>query len=326
LDLDRYYAITWRKKMNYFWVDGHCDSLMGTLDGVSLVSNDKQFDFNRAKANGPGLQVLALYPGNKGFFYEKTVKMLDALDAALGEVPVPLCKSGAEIRRLREAGEFGVLVSMEGADALDGDLSRMEEFYGRGVRLLGLTWNGDNALCGGIGSTGEGELVHGGLTPLGFEGVPRWESLGGLIDLSHASVPGFWDALRVCKKPPIVSHSCCKALCGHRRNLTDEQLKALAEKGGVLGINFAPYFLSDSGKASLDDVVRHILHGIQVAGEDAIGLGSDFDGIKETPEGLSEVRDVPKIIPALERHNLRDRAIEKIIGGNFTRLFSEYIA
>ena len=304
-----------------FWVDAHCDALSRAVAQESLVKNSGQFDLVRAQGNGSGAQVLALFPGENRPRYEQVEAQLALVEKALDETGLPLIRTGAALRALRDADAFGLLLGLEGADALEGDFARMEAVFARGVRLLGLTWNWDNAFCFScVGDTDSARAP--GLTALGRDGVRRWEALGGLIDVSHASERGFWDAMEVCGKPVIASHSCCGALRAHRRNLTDAQIRALAGKGCVMGINFCPAFLREDGKTSLDDVVRHILHAVEVGGEDMVGLGSDFDGIGEAPEGLCGVEALPALIPALERAGLPGRVIEKVCGGNFCRVLT----
>jgi len=317
--------------MKNFWVDGHSDLLSYALkEGVAIERNDSQIDLERARALGPGLQVLALFPGDEGKDrYAQVNEMLDALEKALAGAAVeyPFAKTGADVARLRAEGRFGFMVSLEGADALAGDLSRMDALYARGVRLLGLTWNWENALCGAIGFEGEPEgTPHGGVTELGREGVAKWEALGGIIDVSHASEAGFWDALEACGKPVIASHSNCLSLCGHRRNLSDLQINGLARKGGVMGMNYCPAFLVDGGEgAALADVARHAAYAVKVGGEDVVGLGSDFDGIGRPPAGLESVADVARLEDALSAEGLSERVIEKIMGGNFLRVLEAHV-
>ena len=303
--------------MRYFWFDAHCDALIRALGQETLETNTGQFDFARARAAGGGVQVMAVFPGGPQPLYEQVDAQIGLLEQALVTSALSLCRTGDDIKRCVAADTFAPMLSLEGADALESDLSRMEVLFRRGVRLLGLTWNYDNALCG----SNAGEQF--GLTALGRDGVRQWEELGGLADVSHVSDQAFWDILETARRPVIASHSCCRALCGHRRNLTDEQLRALADKGGVMGINFYPPFLSESGRAAISDVADHIVHALAAGGEDAVGLGSDFDGISTSPEGLGGVQDLHRLIPALEQRGLSPRVIEKVMGGNFCRVISE---
>jgi membrane dipeptidase len=261
----------------------------------------------RAVQNGAGVQVLALFAPDGPSAYAQCLAMLDELDGAVGP-------ARGDLRRY---GDVSILTALEGAHVLDGDLNRLRRLRFRGVSVLCFTWNNDNALCGGIARNAYG------LTALGRSALALWEGFGGVVDLSHASEPGFWDILDACASPPIASHSCCRALCAHRRNLTDEQLRALGCRGGVVGINFCPAFLRDDGRAALDDVLDHIQYALNAAGEAAVGLGSDFDGISRTPAGLPGTEALPRIAEGLSRRGVCDRIVQAVLGGNFRRLFRE---
>jgi len=204
------------------------------------------------------------------------------------------------------------LPAVEGGDTIK-SLDDLTPFLSRKPAFFGLTWNHDNALAGGCRGNG------GGLTPLGREAVETLESAGTVIDLAHASEQTFWDVLSIAKKPPVVTHACCHSLCPHPRNLTDTQLKALAEAGGVLGITFYPLFLTGSNKASFADVSRHIEHAVNVMGAEGVGLGSDFDGCDVLPDGLGGVEDVPALLDSLP---LGHKTKTLVAGINFLRTLS----
>jgi len=151
------------------------------------------------------------------------------------------------------------------------------------------------------------------------------DELGIIVDVSHLSESCFWDLVENHKKTIIASHSDCKALCNHPRNLTDEQLKAIAEKNGVIGINFYPRFLVKEGKATVDDLIKHIEHIEKTIGINHIGLGSDFDGIPSTPVGLEDVSKLPNLTAKLLEHGYSKKDIKKILGENFLRVIREIV-
>jgi membrane dipeptidase len=243
-----------------------------------------------------------------------------------------------------------VIVSLEGADPLEGDVDNLDIFFDAGVRLVTLAW-GDNDFLGSTYDNG------GGLTAKGADLVMAMEERGMLVDVSHASDKAFWDVCQVAKRPFLASHSNCRELCPAKRNLTDEMIRALAERGGVMGITLAPSFLSKSfleaetpltdqfrealiagsdeamrrysaavdqiPKPKLDVLVDHVLRAIKVGGEDAVGLGGDLDGVEVLPADFSGAADYPRIARALRQSGLKPSQVDKVCYGNFARLFKE---
>jgi membrane dipeptidase len=200
--------------------------------------------------------------------------------------------------------------ALEGADTVK-DLDGARRFLQLGVRCFGLTWNFDNALGGGCLGNGRG------LTPLGRDVIALCESQRVAVDLAHASEKTFYDALECSMSPPVVTHACMAAVRPHPRNLSDGQLRALGQRGGVAGVAFYVPFLTGEASCGLEAVVRHILHAVNVAGEDAVGLGSDFDGCGALPQGLEDTEKLPGLI---ERLPLPDRVREKVAYCNFARV------
>jgi membrane dipeptidase len=214
----------------------------------------------------------------------------------------------------------GGLLSIEGGEPLGTDIQMLRMFFRLGVRAVGLTWNGRNALADGVSEASS----RGGLTTAGRVMVSEMNKLGMLVDVSHLSEASFWDVAELSARPFIASHSNCITICEHPRNLTDKQLMALAKSGGVVGINFLPRFLSAASQASMSDIVSHIDHMLSVMGRGHVGLGSDFDGIASTPIGLEDVTQLPKLQDLLAQRFGDDIAIE-IMGGSFARLLAEQL-
>ena len=227
-----------------------------------------------------------------------------------------LAGSAAEIRRARRQGRVAVLLAIENGSALGGDIANLRIYHRLGVRLFGLTWNGKNDLAGGVGS-------RAGLSRFGKAVIREATRLGMLIDVSHLGDPAFRDVARFLKGPFIASHSNARALCNHPRNLTDAQIREVASRGGVIGLNFYPRFLRKSGRASIDDVFAHIDHLVDVGGIEAVGLGTDFDGVTSLPKGIDHAGHLPRITAGLLARGYSRPNLRKILGGNFLRVLEE---
>ena len=242
---------------------------------------------------------------------------LDALDAAMEKHPSELAwtRTGAEVRAAKAAGRIAALGGIEGGQALEGQLGAIEAFARRGVRYLGLLHFSANAI--GRPAKGRGADATAGLTGFGRDVVRECERCGVIVDLAHINRRGFFDALALATLPAMVSHTGVLGVHQHWRNIDDEQLRAVADNGGCVGVIFARRFL---GSASIDAVVDHLLHIIDVAGDDVPALGSDFDGFVVPPVGLEDVAALPNLTVALSRRGVPPRVLEKILGGNVLRV------
>jgi membrane dipeptidase len=242
---------------------------------------------------------------------------LDALDAAMAKHPSELAwtRTGADVRAAKAAGQIAALGGIEGGQALEGQLDAIEAFARRGVRYLGLLHFSANAI--GRPAKGPGADAGAGLTGFGRDVVRECERCGVIVDLAHINRRGFFDALALATLPAMVSHTGVRGVHKHWRNIDDEQLRAVADNGGCVGVIFARRFL---GSASIDAVVDHLLHIIDVAGDDVPALGSDFDGFVVPPEGLEDIAALPNLTVALSRRGVAPRMLEKILGGNVLRV------
>ncbi len=218
------------------------------------------------------------------------------------------------IKTAKDVEKGGALLSVEGGNALCGRLSALRMLYKLGVRSLTLTWNGRNEL--GVGAS-EGEDAA-GLTDVGKNVVSLMNKLGMIVDVSHLSEKGFWDVAKTSDKAFIASHSNAKKLCGHWRNLTDEQIKEIIKRNGFIGINFCSDFLREGG-SKISDIMRHIEHILSFGGENVVGFGGDFDGVDDLPEGIFGVQDMEKIINELLKQNYHETVINNILYGNLDR-------
>ena len=224
-----------------------------------------------------------------------------------------------ELRRLKDKGKKAILLGIENGYALGKDLTNLHRFRQMGVSYITLCHNGDNDLC----DSAAGQAEWGGLSPFGKEVVTEMNRLGMIIDVSHAADRTFYDVLEHSTRPIIASHSSCRALCNHRRNLDDDQIKALAQQGGVMQICLYKGFINESPeKASLSDAIRHILHVIDLIGIDYVGIGSDFDGDGELI-GCRAANELMQITMRLIAEGLDDESITKIWGGNLMRVMNE---
>ncbi len=223
--------------------------------------------------------------------------------------------SVSDIRRITGEDRIACILAIEGGEAIQGDIAVLRMLYRLGVRSIGLTWNQRNALADGVGEIRTG----GGLTNVGVEAVREMNRLGVLVDVSHLTEPGFWDVVEVTDMPFIASHSNARAVCDHVRNLTDQQIVAMAKKGGVMGMNFAPAFVHPE-IATLEGVLDHIDHIVQLVGIEHVGVGSDFDGIGSTPRGLEDVTCLPRLTEGLVERGYADEDITAVLGGNFLRV------
>jgi len=316
-------------------VDMHCDTIGRAMAGEDLSQDlpKGHIDIPKLKRGGVDLQVFACFappPSNdaeKGRSANGVFAQIQAVNKLVEKNPddLALVRSVAEANAARNASKTGALIGIEGGYAIENDLVLLREFYRAGVRLMTLThWTATDW----ADASGDPRPVHGGLTEFGESVVAEMNRLGMVIDVSHSHDETFWDVLRLSKAPVVASHSCCRALSPHHRNLSDEMLKALAEKDGVVGINFYPGFLRDDLDKKLPvvdvmTVVDHIDHVVKVTGDaDHVGLGSDFDGIGEVPDGLDNAGLLPNITKELARRGYKPADIRKILGGNFLRVFA----
>lgn len=310
-------------------VDGHCDSLINFVEKDRTLNDPSeggQWDLQSAKQSGVALQFLAAfiqtkYKPNRSL--ERGLQLIEGAHRFIANYSdqVFLVQSKIDLAKLPDPTRIGILLSVEGGEILGVDLYMLDVIFKLGVRALGLTWNQRNALAAGVGEVNT-QLK---LSKLGQQVVQRMNQLGMLVDVSHLNEAGFWQVLEVSQDPIAATHSCAMALCHHPRNLTDQQLRALGRHKGVVGVNFYPHFLKESGVATRGDVVRHICHIAEVAGVETVGLGSDFDGIEETPVGLTKVGDYHYLREDLYKAGFSSTEVAQIMGGNFMRLLSDVL-
>ena len=229
-----------------------------------------------------------------------------------------IARTADDVRRIARDGRRAVLLGLEGGHALQGDVDVLRHLWANGVRYVTLTHTNTNAWADASTDTAR----WGGLNDLGRDLVREMNRLGVLVDLSHVSDATFADALAVTEAPVILSHSSCRALHEHPRNVSDALLRQLAENGGVVMINFYDTFLGD-GDVTLETALDHIEHAARVAGPAHVGLGSDFDGVPSLPAGLEDVTRLPWITHGLLKRGFSEAEVRGILGGNVLRVFGE---
>ena len=314
------------------YIDLHCDTLLKChLDGIVLRENSVHLDLVRAKKAGLMAQFMAIFTPTHdiaeqygitqgpGDFFDTCMEVYKRELVANDDLIMPAL-SAQDIADNNLAGKMSSILTLEDGAIVGGDLRRLDALHGLGVRLITLTWNYVN--CFGYPQSKDADAMKLGLKPFGIDAVRHMNDLGIIVDVSHLSAGGFYDVAWHSKKPFCASHSCCRALCDVSRNLTDDQLKALGNRGGVCGMNFAPLFLEKGSMyAKIDTIVRHMKHVADKAGIGAVAFGSDFDGIPGELE-LGGCEGMPLLIDALGKE-FKESEIEMICSGNALRLIGE---
>lgn len=312
-------------------IDLHADSLMwARWVGYDLQTRHEpplpaaalggHVDVPRLREGGLGAQFFGLVSlpiGQRRGLAAVIHEQIDALEIAIASRPGRLEKAwtAADVRAAEARGAVAALLGIEGAHALEGDLDRLDAFAKRGVRYLGLAHFSANEAC--YPAYGRGRRDDEGLTPFGRDLVRRCEALGVVVDLAHVNRKGFLEACAMAERPPIVSHTGALGAFEHWRNVDDDQLRAVADKGGCIGVIFCPRFLGGDG---LEPVVRHLLHILDVCGEDAPALGSDWDGFIVPTRELCDAAHLPLLTDALLAAGLDERIIAKILRENALRV------
>lgn len=349
-------------------IDGHCDTpyrLRRMRLGIDQHDTEAQTDLHMLRASGITASFFAAYVppyyagrGAARFAHE----LIDLIHTEAARHPRELTigTSAAHIRAAKRDGKIALMIGVEGGHAIEDSLDTLRSFYERGARYLTLTHVNTNNWADSSGD----QPRHGGLTAFGRQVVSTMNDLGMLVDISHVSDATFDHALETSRVPVIASHSSCRALTSHPRNMTDNMLRDLARNGGICMINFFSAFINEEvarvlmksqkrpgrpeplggnpeipddridwheylqwfrslgcPRARLGDAVDHIVHAAEVAGVDHVGIGSDFDGVPSLPEGLTDASFLPALTVALISRGLSDGDIEKILGGNFLRVF-----
>jgi len=326
---------------------------------IGTAKNDGHTNLTALKEGGVGAQFFAVYVSasyvNGNHSARRTLEMIDTVrHDIIARYPndFVFATTADDIERIHKQGKIAALMGIEGGHAIEDSLRLLRDYYALGIRYMTLTHTNTNNWADSSGDIDKaGVERHNGLTDFGKQVVREMNRLGMIVDISHVADKTFWDALEVSSAPIFASHSSCRALANVQRNMTDEMIVALAKKGGVVQVNFYCEFLSqkseDASKAflathdasklekdpaaleayqksvppaTLADVVAHIDHIVKIAGINAVGIGSDFDGIPCAPQGLEDVAKFPNLTRALLEKGYSGDDIRKIYGGNTLRV------
>jgi membrane dipeptidase len=291
-------------------IDTHCDTLsvMAGLGG-DYNAPPQTITPERLRQGGVAAQICALFAGVEG-------PAGNPAGLARKQLAALRCFTDEGIRHIKEFSEIrdgspSVMLSVEGGEVFEGSLESLHEYYEAGVRMCALTWNHENEL--GFPHCKDSEKP---LKPFGWEAVREMNRLGMAVDVSHLGTGGFWDLIEHADKPPMASHSCCLAIQPkHTRNLSDDQIRALVERGGWIGINFCSAFLSDE-RATAFNIDRNIARIADLGGIKNVGFGSDFDGIPCNPIGVDGPHQFPNLLDTLGKRFSKEE-VEGIAGLNF---------
>lgn len=311
---------------NFKIADCHCDTI--------VLMGKKDFDFGRHNCTGH-IDLPRLIVGGVGlqFFAICTAPYMrhSYLHAALEQIGryhrclyansrhLKSLENESDLAAAEREGKIGALLALEGAEPLEGSPELLEIFHRLGVRALSLTWNDRNLYADGAGE----ESAGGGLTRAGRDLVQELSLKGIILDLAHLSTRCFFEALDITGRPPLVSHANSRRLCDHPRNLTDEQLKALAARGGVIGLSIYPRFISNEAEAGLEQLLDHFVHIAGLIGVEHLAFGSDFDGIDCTVKEIKNVSDYAALPEALCRRGFHPREVKLIAWDNVRRILQE---
>lgn len=328
---------------NQLVIDGHFDLLMDVQmqrerGRTKVIETDY---YPRFVEGGVNVIVASLFV-DSGFLPEmglrKALSQISALYEEVNESPDKLmvCLNGEDMDKAKKSNKIGFLLSIEGAEPIGTDLSLLRVFYELGVRNLGLVWSRRNAVADGSFFQPTKEGKKGGISSFGVKVIEEAERLGMTIDVSHLNDEGFWDVMELATKPIIASHSNARSLCSTMRNLTDEQIKAIATTNGVIGVNAASMLVGDDDKSStLEQLMNHVDYLVKVAGIHHVGLGLDLcedfmkyvspDDLAHLPRKPFDVvqghQSIPQLYEGLLKRGYSEAELEALMGKNFQRIF-----
>jgi microsomal dipeptidase-like Zn-dependent dipeptidase/gamma-glutamyl-gamma-aminobutyrate hydrolase PuuD len=330
------YARTRRFHNRHLTLDTHCDTPMLFPQHIDFFSRDPRILVNLPAMTDGRLDatIMAAYipqdlPGAYDYASARTLadSLLDGICRIATSDPsrLALARTPAELFINKEKAIKSILPAIENGYAIGDDLNLITHWRQRGVVYMTLCHNGNNAICASARPREhEPTFTHRGLSDFGHKVVHEMNRTGMMVDLSHASEQSFYDAISVSSTPIVCSHSSCRVLCDHPRNLTDDQLRALRDCGGVVQITLYNAFLRAGGGATVDDAVRHILHAINIAGIDHVGIGTDFDGDSDSGiPGCANAAELPNITRRLLAEGLTSDDLAKFWGGNFLRVMTQ---
>jgi membrane dipeptidase len=310
-------SISGRETPDHMRHDGTVAQLRGQLD---VARREVKVQINLPKMRQGGVDAAFFAVDVTSAWQNHLSYALDAIGFFEAEVEthadeIIIAKTAEDIQQAKAEGKLAAILVIENSDGVERSLNILRALHHLGVRSIGLTHDPTSWAAAGNAETNSG----GGLTRFGVQLLKEMNRLGMLVDVSHISERGFWDVLETAERPVIASHSNCKALCGHSRNLTDEQIKGVAENGGVIGATFVRWFI-DENAPTFSRYLNHIDHIVDLVGDDHVGIGSDFDGGGDI---LKDATEFPKITEGLLERGYSAEAVRKILGENHLRVFAK---
>ena len=310
-------------------LDSHCDTPMFFDQQINFASRDPKIlvDLHKMTEGHLDATIMVAYLEQQGLTDEDLLAATAKADRILNEIEAMVAKSSAHVNiaytpanlyRLKAEGKKAIMMGIENGYAIGKDIANVERFRNRGVVYMTLCHNGNNQLCGSCRDNEENI----GVNAFGEQVIQEMNRVGMMVDISHAGVQTFYDALDISSKPIVASHSSARALCNHPRNLYDDQMRALAQKGGVAQVTLYNGFLKEEGQATIENAIAHLNHMVDVMGIEHVGIGTDFDG----DGGIIGCASASELIN-FTRHLLKERYseedIRRIWGGNFLRVMEE---
>jgi len=316
-------------------IDLHCDTLSVLYENGSegLRKNNLAIDLEKLKKAGATAQFFACFVDMKKFngadkLQKSFSYALDLIRFGKKEFQKEndlICQANnyEEYAENLKKEKISAFLTVEEGGIIGEDIAKLNKLYSEGVRLVTLCWNYENSI--GYPNSKTYEIMRKGLKKFGFNVIEQMNKNKMIIDVSHLSYGGFFDVLSASKTPVIASHSSAGALCFHPRNLTDEMIKALANKGGICGVNYYPFFLNLKGEATLQTLAEHIKYMINKGGENFVALGSDFDGFSKNLPMLEDISKTERLFHALKKLGINETQLEKLKITNAERIIKEIL-
>lgn len=307
-------------------IDWHCDTILEMYyKDERLLSNSLSVDIDKLKKGDVTSQFFALYIDLKKdhdhFEFCNRLGDLFLHEIEKNEQYILHTTNYDEMIKANDEGKIAAFLTIEDGGALSGKIENLQHFYDKGVRLITLTWNYENEIGYPNLFTYYG-IKNDGLKPFGEEVIYEMNRLGMIIDASHLSDEGFYKLVDLSKYPFVASHSNARAITDHSRNLKDDMIKLLSEKGGIMGLNFSPDFLGEEKTSKVANMIKHLKHIYDVGGIDVIALGSDFDGIERNLE-IDDASQWYKLLNELKKSGFKESEIDKITYGNSARVIKD---
>lgn len=311
------------------YLDLHCDTIWKFIDHEQhrdLKNNPFSVNLEKMKQGECMLQCFACFVASARvedpFGYYQVMRKLMKAEEEKYKDCFRLVTTAKEAEERQAQGLFSGLLTVEDGGILEGKMERLDQLYDDGIRLITLLWNDDN--CIGHTHSADPEHMAMGLKPFGFEVVEQMNEKKMIIDVSHMSDGGFWDVIKHSKSPILASHSNARAVCGHTRNMTDDMIRALANKGGIMGINFFDRFLREKNEDLLEAMVVHMEYIRNIGGIDMLAIGTDFDGFSG-PCPISGCDEMELLWNQMRKHGFHESEIEKIQYKNGLRFMKDVL-